>query len=194
VSGSVGRNIAFHRARRDQDGVNGILNTALAVLCGVAVLALAATFGILLLFLQLFEVPPDQLDAVRLSVLIIGLNLALSFPLSVFDGVLWAFQRFDVQNAIDIPVVLLRAGLTYYFIGTGHGLLALALVTLLTSALGGAIKALISLRLEAGLRVGLAHVNRHAAGSLYGYGIWYFMLSLVRTISPRSAQRSSVHA
>ena len=35
---------------------------------------------------------------------LIGLNIALSFPLSLFDGILWGFQRFDVLNAIDVPV------------------------------------------------------------------------------------------
>src|SRR4051812_29197148 len=40
VCGSVGRNIAFHRAKGDQDGVNGILNTALAFLFGVALVVM----------------------------------------------------------------------------------------------------------------------------------------------------------
>src|SRR5437764_9805770 len=50
VCGSVGRNLAFHRARNDADGARAILSTALAVLAVVALLALLATAGVLALF------------------------------------------------------------------------------------------------------------------------------------------------
>src|SRR5262245_37221296 len=48
VGGSVGRNVAFHRAKNDQDAVNAIVSTALALLSGVALLALAGTAVVLL--------------------------------------------------------------------------------------------------------------------------------------------------
>src|SRR4051812_35973855 len=40
VRGSVGRHIAFHRARAEQAGVNSALSTAVAILCGAAGVAL----------------------------------------------------------------------------------------------------------------------------------------------------------
>jgi O-antigen/teichoic acid export membrane protein len=182
VGGSVGRNVAFFRARNDLAGVNGILNTAFFYLCSVAVFSLIATLGALLLFFVIIDVEPGHVEAARFALLLVGLNFALGLPLQSFDGILWAYQRFDLQNGIDIPTVLLRAGLTYWFVGHGYGLVALAAITFLTSLAGLVAKAALALGLEPGLRVRFAFVNRESARGLFGYGIWYFLFSLFKNL------------
>jgi O-antigen/teichoic acid export membrane protein len=184
VRGSVGRNVALFRARGDLAGLNGIFSTAFFYLCAVAALSLVVTIGALYFFFWVVQVEPDQVQTARLALLLVGLSFALSLPLQAFDGILWAYQRFDLQNGIDIPTVLLRAGLTCYVVGAGHGLVGLAAITLLTSLAGLAVKSLLALRLEPDLRIGWTHVDRASSKGLFGYGVWYFMLSLVRTIAP----------
>ena len=185
VRGSVGRYIAFHRAKHDQAGVNSILSTGLGILTAVGLLGLLLTGGIVLVFFHLFEVPPDQAAGTRLALLIVGLNLAAMLPLNVFDATLWAFQRFDALNVVDIVMVAMRTTLTFWMIGQGNGLVALALITL-GCTLGGALaKATISFRLNPELRLGPSHIKRWAAGSLYGYGIWHVLLSLARMALPK---------
>jgi O-antigen/teichoic acid export membrane protein len=185
IGGSVGRNVAFFRARNDLAGINGILSTAFFYLCGAAALALLATVGALFLFFHFIAVEPDQHNAAQLALLLVGLNFALALPLQSFDGILWAYQRFDLQNAVDIPIVLIRAGLTWWFIGSGYGLVALASITLATSLTGQFAKAALALWLEPGLRVRLALIDRESAKGLFGYGIWYFLFSLFKTIGPQ---------
>ena len=184
VRGSIGRNVALHRAQGDLDGINGIFSTAFCYLCAVAVLSLAVTVGATYLFFRMVQVDADQLHAARLALLLIGLNFALTLPLQAFDGILWAYERFDLQNGVDIPTVLLRAGLTYYFIAAGHGLVALAVITLVTSLACLGVKVMLALRLEPNLRIGWTRIDRTATKGLFGYGLWYFLLSLVRTIAP----------
>jgi O-antigen/teichoic acid export membrane protein len=184
VRGSVGRQIAFHRARNDQEGVNSILSTALAILAGAALLALLGTLVALYLFFYRFDVfdlatlPAEEAASVRLALLIIGINLVLTFPANLFDATLWAFQRFDLLNGIDIPLVLLRTGLVFWLIGSGEGLVALALITLLTTAAGATAKAVLSFRTDPRLRVRLSSVKLAAARRIYAYGVWYFVLSV----------------
>jgi len=49
----------------------------------------------LLLFFRLFDVPPGQADTVRLALILVGVNVAVSLLLSVFDAVLWnSYKRF----------------------------------------------------------------------------------------------------
>src|SRR5437870_3526113 len=62
VRGSVGRNIAFHRAKRDHAGVNGIFNTSLAILFGVAGFALFATCAVVPAFFLMFDVHEAMAD------------------------------------------------------------------------------------------------------------------------------------
>src|SRR5690242_12787116 len=50
VGASVGRNVAFFRARNDLTGINGIISTAFTYLCAVAVLAVLATAAAVYLF------------------------------------------------------------------------------------------------------------------------------------------------
>jgi O-antigen/teichoic acid export membrane protein len=184
VRGSVGRNLALYKARGDVAGINAIFSTAFCYLCAVAVLSVAATLVALHYFFFVIQVEPGQIDSARLSLLLVGLSFALSLPLQAFDGILWAYQRFDLQNAIDIPTVLLRAGLTYWAVGAGHGLVALAVITLFTSLASLAVKAGLALRLEPDLRIGWTRIDRSSTAGLFGYGLWYFLLSLVRTLAP----------
>src|SRR5207248_8763907 len=69
-----------------------------------------------------------------------------------------------------------------YFIGTGHGLVALALVTLLTGVAGSVAKAWLSFRVEPGLRVAAGNVSRAAFRGLSAYGVWLFVLSVTRLL------------
>jgi O-antigen/teichoic acid export membrane protein len=177
VRGSVGRYVAYYRAKGDQEGVNRTVSTALAMLCVQALLALAGTVGSLGLFFLLFpDVPPDQVPEVRLALLLVGLNLALNFPLGVFEGTLWGYQRFDLLNAIDIPVILARLGLTLYFVGQGHSLVAMALINLLVTLVGAAARVVFTFREDRALRVGRPLVKLALARDLFGYGIWSLLL------------------
>jgi O-antigen/teichoic acid export membrane protein len=183
IRASVGRNIALQLAQGDHAAINRTLTTALGILSLAGCLALVATLVLVPVFPHLFDIPPDQYSAARLALLLVGLNLALWLPLNVFDATLWAHQRFDLLNAVDIPMYVLRALLTFYFIGNGYGLVALALINLLALAGGQAIKAVISFRLNANLDIGLRQLSRSAARCLFGYGLWYFLLSLTRMMT-----------
>jgi O-antigen/teichoic acid export membrane protein/glycosyltransferase involved in cell wall biosynthesis len=185
VRSSVGRYIAFYHARNDRRGINATLSTALALLGCAAVLALLATGGALIGFFHLFAVPPEQADAVWWALLLVGINLALSLPLNVFDATLWAGQRFDLLNAIDIPVVVVRTGLAMLLVGAGGSLVALAWVTLAATLTAASAKAICSFRLDRQLRVQPRLVSRGMARTLLGYGIWYFLLSVARVITPQ---------
>ena len=102
LRGSVARQLSLHRANEQWDHFNQTFNSALAILCGLGGITLpgAAVF----VFDRLFEVHPDQIRDAKLALALVGVNLALSFPLQIFDGSLWAAQRFDLLNAVDIPL------------------------------------------------------------------------------------------
>jgi O-antigen/teichoic acid export membrane protein len=105
------------------------------------------------------------------------------FPLNVFEGTLWAFQRFDILNAIDMVFALVRVGLTFALIGRGYGLVALALITLLIALSNAAVKAVLCFLLEPTLRISPAHVRRESVRGLFDYGLWYFLLSMGKMIT-----------
>lgn len=180
VRGSVGRYIAFHRAADDREGVNSTLSTALAVLGGLAVAALAAMLLLAPALIRIFEIPPEQASAARVALTIVGFNLALHLILSLFDATLWAFQRFDTLNKIDIPIRLSVVGLTFWLVDARSGLVTLAWITLADTATTGLLKIACSFQADGGLRVGPSLVRRSVLRNIFGYGLWNFIISVGR--------------
>jgi O-antigen/teichoic acid export membrane protein len=183
IRGAVGRNIAFLRAKDDLRGVNGVLNTSLVLLFVLGVVGMLGILVYRLFFFDLFLVPTDLRDKVQWTLLIIAVNLGLVLVFNAFDATLWGFQRFDIINAVDIPATLLRTGLVFYFIGEGRGLVTLALLTLALTCYCGLLKMWFSFRVEPGLRLNFDFASRVAGRQLFGYGIWYFLLSLSRLVN-----------
>lgn len=183
VGASVGRYIAYYRARGDQENVNATLSTAIAILTGVAVLALLVVLALVPMFHWLYAIPPQQQSAATWAIIIVGLNLAMTFPVMVFDGVLWGHERFDLINVIDIPTAIIRTGLTFLLVHGPDDIVKLAILTFIMTALNEGAKLIAAFRADPDLRVSIRLVRREAAGRLYGYGVWQFLLNVSRQIN-----------
>ncbi len=184
LRGAIGRNIAFQKAKHDQEGVNSIFNTGLALLLSGSGLVLLATVGALYLFFSLFEVPIALTGEVRIALILIGVNLAIIFPITALEGVLWAHQRFDMTNGIDIPAVILRTILTFLLIdGTDGSLITLALIVLGVTLFRGVCLSICSFRVDANLKIRPRYVRKQAAKQLFDFGIWCFLMSLANVAS-----------
>jgi O-antigen/teichoic acid export membrane protein len=188
LRGSLGRNIAFQQARGDKDGIRAVFNTGLALLGSGSLLVLLGTAGVLLIFTSLFRVPAGEVDQTNLALLLIGVNLALIFPFFAFEAVLWAYQRFDLINGIEIPGVVLRTALTFWLVTGDGGLVTLALITLTVTLLSGAAKITLAFLVEPGLRVRLRDVSGSAARGLYGFGIWCLLIQVARVVTVRAGE------
>jgi O-antigen/teichoic acid export membrane protein len=180
LRGSVGRQLAFHRAHNDHDATNRTLSSAFAILGTLGIFIVAAALIATGFLDRLFDPPAELIDEARLALLLVGINLAITFPLQVFDGNLWAAQRFDVLNFVDIPMTLARVGLTYVFVRDASDIVVLATITLLITATSGAIKALLSFQYDRSLRIHPRYVSRATSSGLFGYGWWSFMLTVAR--------------
>jgi O-antigen/teichoic acid export membrane protein len=177
IRAAVGRQIAFHKTRNDVDGFNATVNTAMLILGLCGVLALLATIGIMLVFFRLYDIPPAYAADARIALLLVGVNLLLWLPLNMFDAMLWAMQRFDLINIVDISGTLLRVGLIFWWVGRGGGLVALGVIQLLSLAGMQSIKAAVAIRLDRTLRISLRHMTKVAARGLAGMGFWNLMLA-----------------
>ena len=175
VRGAVSRHLAFYRAKDDIEHTNIILSTAIAVLSATGLLAFVVIACLHFLFFKLFEVPPAQVATVRIAVLVVGLNMALTFPFRIFDSVLWSGQHFHLINFVDVITALGRAGATLYFVGKGYGILALACIALASTIGGTAGKAWIVFKRQRNMTFRLKYVRRGAIGELFGFGVWSFI-------------------
>ncbi len=182
VRGSIGRYMAFHRARGDTHAINTTLSSGVVVLVALAIGCVLVTVVLAGPIASLLDLQPAQSDEARTAFVIVALSLALGLVLNVFDAVLWAYERFDILNLIDIPVDLIRAVLVLALIGNGFGLVALAWITLITTVLGGLAKAVMAIRIAPSLCLSARLLAWGQMRILLDYGIWNFLRSLAQLV------------
>ena len=176
--GSVGRNVAYFHAKGDRDGVTAIASTAMAFLWVVAGVVLTATFVLAHWLPDLFDIPPQDADAARWAFRIVGITIALNFAFGVFDSLLWGLQHVGAITRINILFDLVRAGATFWMIGAGHGIVALAVINLVTEVATQLAKLAACAWLAPGLRLSPRLVRLESARVIFGYGAWNFAMTM----------------
>ena len=118
------------------------------------------------------DVPTEQTISVRWALLIMGLQVSISLLLQIFDAGLWACQRFDLLNIVDVSIAILRASLIAAVIGLGADLVALAVVMLVTTLLSGLLKAWLLSGEGVTLRLSRRWWRLVSMRELVEYGMW----------------------
>ena len=127
---SVIRFVSKYRAESDLAAIDRVISSAVSlylVICLICVVV-AAVFSFV--FPHTFKVAPEAVQTARFVVMITGINLGQFFVFNVFTGVLMGIQRYDISNKISILFSLLRVFLIVYFLKSGYGIIALALIQL----------------------------------------------------------------
>ena len=98
------------------------------------------------------------------------------------------FRLRELINGVDVPTSLVRAGLIFVFIGMGHGLVALGVITIVCTVGAGAAKAVLVFRQDPALSVRPGQMSAAMARKLFTFGFWQFVVSIgitVRKTIPR---------
>lgn len=171
---SVGRFVARYMALKDDDNVNRTVSNALAMLGAAGAISLLATvianfsFGI-------FKIGEHSQADARIALLIAGVNISIALPLSVFNAVLFSLERFDIVSRITVMGALTRSTFVILVLSGGHGLIALALVTLLSSSAEYIAAAFCAKALYPSLRLRRSYVELARCRELFGFGIYRFI-------------------
>lgn len=173
ITQSTVKFIAAHRARGDQAAINRVITSGLSVFTVVGAFSLLASAALALGFNRIFGSQlPDR--TVAIVVALVGLNVAITFPASVFLGVLRGYQRYDIGAAAMSVSILSRCAVIYYAITSGYGIVALAAITLVFDLLRLAYVIYRVFGLNPEIRVGRAHFQRSELRGLFGHSVWLF--------------------
>lgn len=171
---SVGRFVARYVALKDEDNVNRTINSALTMLATGGFAALLAAVLMNFCF-GIFKIEHQFESAARIALLIAGVNISLALPMSVFNAVLFALERFDVVTGVTVLGALTRTALVVIFLNMGYGVIALALVTLASSSAEYCASALCARSLYPPLKLGRRFVDWARCKELFGFGIFRFI-------------------
>ena len=174
IRSAVGQYVTRHYSKGDMEGVNRTLNTAMALLLGVALVAAVVTIALCLTLdswieFEEFEtfVDPTQ---VQWALLISGIGIAMSLPMALWSCVTYARERFDISNAIGIGETLVRVALILSVLSADGGIVGLAIVTAATQLINWLARMLVAYRLMPGLRWSPSLFDRTTVRELASFG------------------------
>ena len=187
VSAALGRLVAAHRARGEHDQVNEVMSTACALLFIAFAIVCVATGLALPIFPRIFAVPSNELLDVRYALILVGLNLALTFPGFTFAGFLWGHERFDLENAVRIPGLIVRTVLSITAVSASMPLTSLGVIVFGVNTLGNLARMVLCFKLDPDLRLSWNRIRRSRVREIFSLGGWMSVISWSRLLTPQIA-------
>ncbi len=171
LGNSLIRHVAHYDARRNYDGLNAVLNTALLLYAALATVAITLAIVLRPLVLSAFRVPPQQWEEVGRVLAIAVVAFAVRNMLSVFRGLVTGLQQMHLTNLIAAVSATLNALGAVAFLQLGYGLKGLALNEIMTMILTTALSAVLAYRVFPMLRLNPLLARWETLKVLLRYGL-----------------------
>ncbi|MCP4566466.1 MAG: hypothetical protein GY841_02665 [FCB group bacterium] len=176
---AVVRFVARYQKTGEPQRRNEVVATAFYIAAGLALLVLAATIYIMIEAPVLFDLPDNLIGQSRMVILLIGLSIAVGFPLSIFSEALaGGLYRFDLFNTVSLLMALLRSALTIILLEMGYGLIGLGVAALIGSLLGYLWRMRMLFRLLPDLSIHPRLISRSVLSQIGDYSFFSFLLVL----------------
>jgi O-antigen/teichoic acid export membrane protein len=175
----VVRQVTYADARGDEDGMNVALSTFLVVYLAIGAVALGAVAVLALAALPRFpNLSPDQVRTAQVVLLIVGLRIAIAFPMSVFGAVTTARQRFALTGSIAIAVAILQGSATYVVLRAGYGLITLVSVSTLIGIASYAAYAAAARATFPAMRLSPSRFSPVQVREVTSFSLYLFLISI----------------
>jgi O-antigen/teichoic acid export membrane protein len=185
IRSSIIRYVSKYTATKDYERLNQVLNTSLFSYSCLAVVLLVIT-GVGTLYVdQLFRISPNLQHTARILFLIVGIAIAIGFPLSLFGGILEGLQKFYPINLIQVISTLVRALFIVLALHQHAGLITIAAITVALPLLASALYLVIVLRMLP-LQFGRRFIRKAAFRDVVNYGSVTFLILLAARLRFRT--------
>ncbi|MGH7494849.1 MAG: oligosaccharide flippase family protein [bacterium] len=182
VRTSLVKYISEYHAKRDFQALNEVFNTSLLAFLVIGALTIAVALVLPSLFALLVAEPPLAPEAIRRTIYIVGVNIALAFPLGLYGGLLSGFQRYDISSAIEIFIAIVKAVATVLLLKTGGGLVALAAISLLATIFASTLRMVAAHRLCPALALRMRMASRASLKKISNYSVFSFLVIIAGRI------------
>lgn len=172
------RYVAEAHAREDDEALSELVSTSLAFFLALGVLT-ASAYGAFLAFAWGgLNIPPtDERLAVGLAVASGLSTFLIGIPLGMFRTVLSGARRYDLSNLLVLAQIVARTVATLVVLTAGFGILAVAIVDLVVTTVGGTASVLACRRLLPGLRVSWRRFKPALLRSMTPYSAQVFLMT-----------------
>jgi O-antigen/teichoic acid export membrane protein len=183
VAASVVRYVARFEATRDQDALNRVFNASFCIFAAAGTAILGVTLAVAFPAFPLLHVPDDLAAEGRWMLILLGLNLAVGLPMSVFPCLLDGLGRYPAKSAIRTAGIVLRGGVFLLVIRSGGGLLAVAVTVTACGLVEHLAMAVAAWRYLPGLRFSPRLVDRPTLRAIRSYSTDALLAMLAGRVS-----------
>jgi O-antigen/teichoic acid export membrane protein len=170
--GAMVKFIAQYRAHRDTRALNEIASTLFYLFAVFGVLAYLVVIGLAFNLDHVFRITAAQAEVGQWILLIIGVNVAINFPFSVYGGVSSGFQRYDINNMVAIGSNLVVAAVNIAMVLAGYGLVSLVAATSAVRFGTYFLYRRNAYRAFPGLRIRLGYVRQQRLREVTGFSVY----------------------
>jgi len=172
------RHVADADARENPTLVNQILSTFVVVYLALGVLvALAA--GAMVLWVPHFpRLLPSQVPLARFILAVIGIRIALGFPMTIFGAVATARQRFALNNLVATVAVIVNAAVQFALLARGYHVRAVVAGSVSVDLLTYFGYAWTAKRAFPALRLRLSSFRAPLVRDVTAFSVYFFLISL----------------
>lgn len=156
---TISRYVAKHHAAREYHKLNQVVTLILAIYLLMGVVALLGGIALCAAAPYLTSWDAVSMDEIRLTILVLSLNVAIGLAGSVFGGVLMGLRRFDQERTISFSSDILRLILILFFLRQQWGILTIALIYLVIAIVENSSYVLLAFRNLPELQVSRRHLS-----------------------------------
>ncbi|HZT79664.1 MAG TPA: oligosaccharide flippase family protein [Gemmataceae bacterium] len=183
VAAAVVRHVARSAATRDDAELNRVVNTTLCVFAAAGGCAFAVALAVAFFGLPLLRVPPELVGEARTMLALLGANLAVGLPLSVFPSALDGLGRYPAKTAVRTALLLLRVPVVLWVLRAGGGLVELAWAITACGLVEHGVLAAVTWRYLPGLRLSPAWASWETFRRIRGYSLDALLALLAGRVS-----------
>ena len=174
LSQAITRYLARSLGSLDPEECNRVFNTSLRIYLALACVILLVT-AVLASIGPLFCKNADDASLFWKVILVLGISLALQFPMKVYKGALEAHLRFDLTAGLDVLTLIVRTILVIVIILLGYKVVGLAWATLLTSIPSMVLSIYYTHKELPFLSLNSKYWGMQTARSLFSYSVFSFI-------------------
>lgn len=175
ISSSITRYVSKYLADGDESNLNSFINTVLSIFLLMGVVCIIASVILSFFLADLFNLSEDNNILFPRLILVLGFAFALSFFSRVFTFILYAAQRYEIANSIDISCSVIQAIMTVYFLSRGGGLISLGLITSLVKLINGSLHFIFVLRKVPIITIDLKRFQKSKIMVIFKYSVFSFI-------------------
>jgi O-antigen/teichoic acid export membrane protein len=174
---------AKYRAQNDAAALNELASTMFGVFSGIGLLTLTGAAVIAWNLDRFFPLAGDELTTGRIVLLVLSGYVALSFPMSVFGGIVNGFQRQYLNGVASFASTIFVALANVLVLRAGHGLVALVTVTTAVRVLAFGAYAANAYRAFPALRIRPSLFKPQRLREVTGFSVFVLLLDIANKLN-----------